>query len=102
MVEVVHLRLCSSSILAVVNVGVAPIRFNFGDNPTSPKTEIVAMVIALLWSVQLGDCHPHHLAKFDMFIGYDCLMAGHTAAGQWEDKGTCEPPNTWQRACLVD
>lgn len=60
--------------------------FQVDDNPTSPKTEVVAMVIALIWSVQLGDCHPHHLVKFDMFIGYDCLMAGHTAAGQWRMK----------------
>lgn len=60
--------------------------FRVEDNPTSPKTEVTAMIIALIWSIQLGDSHPHHIVKFDMFIGYDCLMAGHTAAGQWRMK----------------
>ena len=57
--------------------------FSVADGPTAPKTEIVAMVFALLWGLQLGDQHLHTLCPFRLLIGYDCLLAGHTAAGQW-------------------
>lgn len=58
--------------------------FSVGDDPTSPKTEVAAIVAGLVWCLQLGNQHPHHLAKFEVLFGYDCLMAGHTAAGQWK------------------
>ena len=56
------------------------------NSPTAPKTEIVAMVMALLWGVQLGDWHPHSDAPFMLALGYDCMLAGHGAAGQWQLK----------------
>ena len=56
------------------------------DSPTAPKTEIVAMVMALLWGIQLGDWHPHSDIPFMLALGYDCMLAGHGAAGQWQLK----------------
>ena len=56
------------------------------DGPTAPKTEIVAIVLALLWCIQVGDVHPHSLAPFRVAFGYDCQAAGHVAAGQWRIK----------------
>ena len=53
-------------------------------NPTSPKTEITAMIVALLWCLQVGNQHPHFLVPFNALFGYDCMLAGHTAAGQWK------------------
>ena len=60
--------------------------FQVGDGPTAPKTEIVAIVLALLWCVQVGDAHPHQLTPFQVSFGYDCQAAGHVAAGQWRIK----------------
>lgn len=56
------------------------------DGPTAPKTEIVAIVLALLWCIQTGDAHPHSIVHFQVSFGYDCQAAGHVAAGQWRIK----------------
>ncbi len=58
--------------------------FQVSDRPTAPKTEIVALLIALLWSVQIGEQHPHHLHPLSLYFGYDCMLAGQVAAGQWK------------------
>ena len=60
--------------------------FQVDEGPTAPKTEIVAIVMALLWCVQVGDVHPHSLTPFQVSFGYDCQAAGHVAAGQWRIK----------------
>ena len=49
---------------------------------TAPRTEALAMLFGLLWAHQLGHMHPS-TTSFKVEFGYDCLMAGHVAAGQW-------------------
>ena len=49
---------------------------------TAPRSEALAMLFALLWAHQVGQLHPEG-APLQIEIGYDCLSAGHAAAGQW-------------------
>ena len=49
---------------------------------TAPRSEALAMLLALLWAHQVGHLHPND-TPFRVDIGYDCLSAGHAAAGQW-------------------
>ena len=42
------------------------------------------MIVALLWCLQVGNQHPHFLVPFNALFGHDCMLAGHTAAGQWK------------------
>ena len=58
--------------------------YRVDNHPTAPKTEVVAVVLALLWGIQIGDYHPAHLTPLQIEIGYDCMMAGQVAAGQWQ------------------
>lgn len=84
-------RLGASAIVLIVQTGQGlrwggSRTFQVDDGPTAPKTEIVAIVLALLWCIQIGDAHPHSLTPFQVSFGYDCQAAGHVAAGQWRIK----------------
>ena len=58
--------------------------YRVNEHPTAPKTEVVALLLALLWGLQIGDHHPVHLTPLQIEFGYDCMMAGQVAAGQWQ------------------
>ena len=93
-------RLGASAIVLIVQTGQGlrwggSRTFQVDDGPTAPKTEIVAIVLALLWSIQIGDAHPHSLAPFQVSFGYDCQAAGHVAAGQWRIKAHHALQNAW-------
>ena len=52
------------------------------DSPaTAPRSEIVAMLGALLWAVELAGKHPSPSPHF--CFGFDCNLAGLAAAGVW-------------------
>ena len=52
------------------------------DSPaTAPRSEIVAMLGALLWAVELAGKHPSSSPHF--CFGFDCNLAGLAAAGVW-------------------
>ena len=54
-----------------------------------PGPEAFAMLFALLWAHQVGQQHPKGV-PFQIDIGYDCLPAGHAAAGQWAIKSNVD------------
>ena len=80
-------RVGSSAIILIVDT---PVGLRFGGirayavptMATAPRTEAIAMLFGLIWAHQLGHMHPS-TTPFQVEFGYDCLMSGHVAAGQW-------------------
>ena len=66
--------------------------YKVDDKATAPRTEVMAMLIGLLWAHQLGDGLCHDPLPFEVEFGYDCLMAGQVAAGQWAIRAHGELP----------
>ena len=55
--------------------------FHVDDPATAPRAEIVAMLGAILWAIELAGRHPSTTPHF--CFGFDNTLAGNAAAGHW-------------------
>ena len=55
--------------------------FHVDDPATAPRAEIVAMLGAILWAIELAGRHPSTTPHF--YFGFDNTLAGNAAAGHW-------------------
>ena len=55
-----------------------------GTSPSSARAEAGAILLAVLWALQLARIHPFHLASMDVSFTYDSFFAGKVASGAWK------------------